>query len=227
MHPHAPQQAALMSAKRDQSEGSLEGAEEDEDDREEQSYNANEAGNDHEEDVYYEDEEGDEEGDDGYESSESGDRKQAASDTLGSEQQPKPKKRRRRRVISTLQESKWQQMYQRLLIFRQMTGDCLVGIYNVHQVGHTVFSPSQLTCRHVTRMCLLQVPNRYAADPSLGAWGMNPARILWLTRATSKACNNSRPSPLSFLFFPTFAVQWQRNVVTIECSWQPRMSPLA
>lgn len=50
------------------------------------------------------------------------------------------KKRRRRRVISTLQESKWQQMYQRLLCYLERHGNCLV-------------------------------PNRYAEDTSLGAWG--------------------------------------------------------
>lgn len=36
------------------------------------------------------------------------------------------KKRRRRRVISTLQGSKWQQTYQRLLAYRQEHGNCLV-----------------------------------------------------------------------------------------------------
>jgi Helicase associated domain len=78
--------------------------------------------------------------DDEYEdetSDEENDKKPAAKD--GKEDPPK-KKRRRRRIISTLQESKWQQMYQRLLRYRERHGNCLV-------------------------------PNRYAEDTSLGAWG--------------------------------------------------------
>jgi Helicase associated domain len=86
------------------------------------------------------DDEKEEDADDEFEdetSEEENDKKPAAKDAKG--EAPK-KKRRRRRVISTLQESKWQQMYQRLLCYRERHGNCLV-------------------------------PNRFAEDTSLGAWG--------------------------------------------------------
>lgn len=66
------------------------------------------------------------------------DRKPPARETGGGVVRKMRKKRKR--VISALQESKWQQMYQKLVSYKQKNGNCLV-------------------------------PNRYAEDPSLGAWG--------------------------------------------------------
>lgn len=57
------------------------------------------------------------------ESEDEDDRKPAA---RASTEEPPKKKRRRRRVISTLQESKWQQMYQRLVAYKEKNGNALV-----------------------------------------------------------------------------------------------------